>query len=410
MNIFTKIISASLSPNAEADDVWEAAIALLTPWRWLAGRHEADVRAWFGRTFPQFETVTCNSGRSALYLICKAFGIESGDEVLVQSFTCVAVPNSILWNGAIPVYVDIDRTLNFDVSDAEKKISSKTRALVIQHTLGLPADLNRITKFAKKHKLLLIEDCAHAIGAEYNGKPIGSYGDASFFSFGRDKVISSVFGGAAMIRKSHKKAVSALRRLHDELPMPARFWIFQQVVHPVLFAVILPLYVSGIGKAMLIVFQKLSLLSLPVYASEKRGKQPAGFPSAYPDVLARLILRQFTKLDRFNRHRRKIAALYMNALKGSTSVTLLSYPKESVFLRFPMLVKNPDILLKKAKSNGILLGNWYHNVIDPIGVDFAAVGYKIGSCPAAERTAECIINLPTNITHKEAERILGLFA
>ena len=120
--------------------------------------------------------------------------IGEGDEVLVQAFTCVAVPNSVLWAQATPVYADIDATLNIDPIDVEKKITNRTKAIIVQHTFGIPADMDALVALAKKHNILLIEDCAHSLGATYKGKKVGTFGDAAFFSFGRDKVVSSVFG------------------------------------------------------------------------------------------------------------------------------------------------------------------------------------------------------------------------
>src|SRR5581483_4013141 len=112
-----------------------------------------------------------------------------------QAFTCVAVPNSVLWTGAKAIYADIDETGNLDPKDLEKKITKKTKAVIIQHTFGIAANMDAIQKVLKGKKIILIEDCAHALGASYKGKKLGTFGEFAFFSFGRDKVISSVFGG-----------------------------------------------------------------------------------------------------------------------------------------------------------------------------------------------------------------------
>ena len=136
-----------------------------------------------------------NSGRSALFTIINALDIKEGDEVLVQAFTCNAVPNPVLWAGGIPIYVDVDDTLNIDPEDFERKITGRSRVVVIQHTFGVPAQIDKILEIAKRHNLIVIEDCAHALGATHNGKLVGTFGDIAFFSVGRDKVISSVWGG-----------------------------------------------------------------------------------------------------------------------------------------------------------------------------------------------------------------------
>ena len=141
----------------------------------------------------------------------KSFDITYGDEVIVQAFTCLAVPEVVIWCGAKPVYLDIDESLNLDIRLLEKSISSKTRIIIVQHTFGIPAKIDMIKKIAQKHNIILIEDCAHSLGAKYNSQKIGTFGDAAFFSFGRDKVISSVFGGLAFInpRSKYYKTSSA---------------------------------------------------------------------------------------------------------------------------------------------------------------------------------------------------------
>lgn len=402
--IVSRIISASLSPNTEQDDVWRAITVLFAPWRWKKGEGVARVRAWL-RSYAQTETVVLfNSGRSALLALLHAFSIGAGDEVIIQAFTCVAVPNSIRWAGAIPIYADITPSYNLDPKDIEKKITSKTKAIIVQHTFGMPADMDAIKSISRKRRLLLIEDCAHGLGATYKGKKLGAIGDAAFFSFGRDKVVSSVWGGAAVIRGSYKDEARRLKTYHDSLAMPGYFWILQQLLHPVVFSVILPLYTLGLGKILLVILQKLGLLSYPVYPEEKLGGQPVDFPSRYPNALSLILERQLRKLDRFIAEREAVALYYMHALHHPV-------PPNDIkpgFLRYPILVAKPDRIMSEAKTAGILLGNWYRDVIAPHGVDMSVAGYTTGSCPAAEKAAMRIINLPTRISLSDARRVLEI--
>ncbi len=383
----SRIISASLSPNTEVDDVWLSFRLLVAPWAWQRGTAPGKVEAWFRSYQKTSCAVSFNSGRSALLAILKAFAIGKGDEVIVQAFTCVAVPNSIRWSGAIPIYADIEETFNLDPASVEEKITSKTKAIIIQHTFGRPAKTDELMGIARKHNLVVIEDCAHSLGAT------GRAGDAAFFSFGRDKVVSSVFGGLATIRADHQKQIAALKAYHKKLGIPSAAWTFRQLVHPVAFSVILPLYRIGIGKIILVVLQRLRILSFPVYAEEKIGRRPDDFPAKYPNALASLLLKQLKKLDRFTRQRREISRMY--GIDGP-------------FLRFPKLVENPGQVSTRAKKRGILLGNWYHNVIDPADVDLGTVGYKRGSCPRAEDAAKHIINLPTRLSVRQARKVLSV--
>lgn len=402
MNPLRKIISASLSPNTQSSDVVRALGTLLIPWKWIEGDSIRLVERWFEERYAQTRALSFNSGRSALLAILNAFGIGSGDEVLLQAFTCVAVPNSVLWAGAKPVFVDIDNTLNVDIVDAQRKVTAKTRAIIVQHTFGIPADMEKVTAFAKKHRLLVIEDCAHALGASYKGEEVGTFGDAAFFSFGRDKVVSSVFGGMAIIRIKHVKETERLINYQKSLNFPAHAWVLQQLLHPLIFAIVIPFYTAQIGKGILWICQRLHLLSFPVYPKEKRAQKPEEFPKKYPNGLAFLLRLQLTKLTRYNTHRQEIARLYEKRLQQVKGDMVIGRPG-SVYLRFSVLRADHAAIFEKAKKSGILLGNWYHNVIDPDGVDFHAISYTRGSCPNSEQAAKKIINLPTNISKAEAE-------
>lgn len=399
-------IAISLSPNTEIDDVWRALRVMFSPWQWREGRSIAEIESWFCRYLSVSQVVSFNSGRSALLAILTAFGIGVGDEVLLQAFTCVAVPNSIRWAGATPIYVDIDDSYNIDPTLLEKKITKQTKAIIIQHTFGIPAQMEEIIAIARKYKLLVIEDCAHALGAMYKGKKVGTLGDAAFFSFGRDKVISSVFGGAAMIQPNYKKQNENLTVYERQLPYPSLFWIGQQLFHPIAFSVILPFYRIGLGKVFLVLLQKFRLLSFPVYAEEKRGRRPNDFPKRYPNGLALLLVSQLEKLERYNTNRKLVAGFYRKELGDKATVRLPPHREGAICFRFPLQVDRSIELLKKARQRGILLGNWYHGVIDPKGTQYETVGYAWGSCPNAHEAAEHIVNLPTRISLSDTQRVI----
>lgn len=409
MKYFRKVISASLSPNTETEDVAAAFTALFSPWRWQQGSDVKAVKQWFAGHFPTKHVTLYNSGRSALYAILRAFTIGKGDEVIVQAFTCVAVPNSVLWAGATPIYTDIDGTYNLDPVDVEKHITVRTKAIIVQHTFGIPANMDVLVNLTKKHNILLIEDCAHALGALYKGKRVGSFGDAAFFSFGRDKVLSSVWGGAAIIHNDCRVADAAakIHTFHNRLPMPGVSWIVQQLLHPLAFAFIIPWYNLGVGKLLLVLLQRINLLSFPVYLEEKSGGRPQGFPAQYPNALAKLLRVQLRKLDRFVGQRREVAQIYAKKFSGLPHN--LPYIPGSGYLRYPVWVDDPEQLRFRAKKRGVLLGNWYHNVIDPTGVMFDKVDYVLGSCPVSEEAAKHVLNLPTRITIRESSQILVLF-
>ena len=123
-------------------------------------------------------------GRVALYAILESLGIGPGDEVILPGFTCVVVPNAVLYRGAMPVYVDIEGTaFTMDVRDIERKITSRTKAIIVQHTYGIPADMDGIKTIADRHGLPIIEDAPLAHGARYCGKRVGLFGQLACFSF-----------------------------------------------------------------------------------------------------------------------------------------------------------------------------------------------------------------------------------
>ncbi|MDP1722627.1 MAG: aminotransferase class I/II-fold pyridoxal phosphate-dependent enzyme [Candidatus Gottesmanbacteria bacterium] len=422
---FRKIISPSLSPNTESDDVWEAVRAFLKPRSWQRGSAIDEIEHWFKDYYDASAAVSFDSGRSALYAILEAFGIGLGDDVLVQAFTCVAVPNSIRWAGATPVYVDIDKRFNIDPKDLEKKITKQSKAIIVQHTFGIPAAMDAILTIARKHNLIVIEDCAHSLGATYHNRTVGSLGDAAFFSFGRDKVLSSVWGGMAIIsQKSPPKADQPmaekvksppageagqkLRQIQEKLPYPSRIWIVQQLFHPIAFAVILPLYNLIIGKVILECLKRLGLLSKPVNDQELRGEKPLFMPRRYPNALARLLMRQLVKLKRYTIKRRRTVAYYQEVFQSRNEIIMPKSIPGGVYLRFPILVQNQEEVMMRAKRAGILLGNWYTSVIDPVQVNRENVGYIAGSCPKAEIYARHIINLPTLISEDEARRVVAM--
>ena len=150
-----------------------------------------------------YATGVCN-GTVAIHLAMVALGIKPGDEVIVPTFTYVASANPILMVGATPVFVDSRKdSWQMDPEDVKRKITDKTKAIVAVHLYGHPCDMDAIMAIAKEHNILVIEDCAEAIGSEYKGKKIGSFGDVACFSFFGNKTITCGEGGMVMCNDEH---------------------------------------------------------------------------------------------------------------------------------------------------------------------------------------------------------------
>lgn len=158
--------------------------------------------------------IVLNSGTSALIASLISHGITKGDEVIVPAYTFIATVNSIVAVGAKPVLVDSDlETWNMTPAEAEKHITKKTKAIMPVDVAGMPIDIEGFRKLAKKYKLALIEDAAQAIGAEYKGKKIGSFGHTSIFSFHMAKVVTTVEGGAVVT--DDPKIADLIRRMRN---------------------------------------------------------------------------------------------------------------------------------------------------------------------------------------------------
>ena len=410
-------ISISLSPNVEKEDIQLDLELIKNKKEWKEGEKIRELEEEFKNYLGEKYAISFNSGRSAFLAILNSLDLRGDDEVLLQAFTCNAVPNPIIWSGLKPVYVDCDeKTFNIDVEDLKKKITSQSRAVVVQHTFGLPADLDEILEICQENNLILIEDCAHSLGAEYGstsspqvqGEKVGTFGRASFFSFSRDKVISSVYGG--MVTTNDENLAKKIKEFQEKLDYPSNFWTFQQLLHPILMEnVILPSY-SIFGKYLLILFQWLHILSKAVHWTEKRGRKPGYFPKKLPNALASLALSQLKRMDKFNEYRRGIATFYYDNLKDLK----LELPSEfedrkQIFLRFT--VKHPKArqIIKEFWRKNILIGDWYDKVIAPYDTRLDMMQYKLGSCPKAEKLANETFNLPThiNISKQDAEKIIS---
>jgi len=154
----------------------------------------------FERTIAEYvgasHAIAVNSGTSALHLCIRALGISEGDEVIVPSFAFIAVANVIRYERAVPVFVDVEpEMLNLDPSRIEAAITLRTKAIIVVHTFGWPADLSAILDIARRHHLHVIEDATEAIGAEYDGRRVGIFGDAGVFAFYPNKQITTGEGG-----------------------------------------------------------------------------------------------------------------------------------------------------------------------------------------------------------------------
>lgn len=414
--LLAKPIFVSVSPTIERDDIWLALKLLLQPWKWAKGASVEKFRKALQEYLGVENIFLFDSGRHALYAILMSLNLRENDEVLIQSFTCTAAVNPILWIKARPVYVDISpENYNMLPEDLEKKITPRSRAVIVQHTFGLASPMDEILKIAKKHKLTVIEDVAHALGGKYQNKFLSTLGDAAILSFGRSKIISSVSGGAAVV--NNKIIADNLAAYYRSCHEPSAIWTWRQLLHPIIFSCVKALYnFFYIGRIIAVIAKTLRLYTPSVCKAEKKGGRPRQNPSPLANALAVFGLHQFEKLDRFNDHRRKLAKVYESELRKNKKLSLTKplAKSKTTPLYFPIAFENSfvaDEFLKKAKQENVYLEVWPARiVVGPQGANLNKLFYISGSCPNAESLALKSVVLPVGPTtsHKDVLEIVNL--
>jgi perosamine synthetase len=170
------------------------------------------------------DAVAVSSGTAGLHLALTTLGIGEGDEVIVPSFTFIAVANAVLQVRGTPVFAEIDPiTLNLDPAAVERVLTPRTRALLVVHTFGVPAQMDALTDIARRHNLLLIEDTCEAFGAEFDGRRAGCFGDLAVFGFYPNKQLTTGEGGAVLARDPAYAA--HLRSLRNQGRRPSGDWL-----------------------------------------------------------------------------------------------------------------------------------------------------------------------------------------
>jgi dTDP-4-amino-4,6-dideoxygalactose transaminase len=176
-----------------------AAVVQVLRSRWLTGGPKArEFEKMFSSYTGAKHSVSVNSCTAALHLAMRALNIGPGDEVIVPVFTFAATANAPLFVGAKPVFADIDeKTFNVSPGEVEQKITEKTKAVIVVHYGGQPCDMKEIMEIAEAHDVEVVEDCAHSLGALYQGKNVGTFGAVGCFSFYPTKIITTIEGGMA---------------------------------------------------------------------------------------------------------------------------------------------------------------------------------------------------------------------
>ncbi len=369
---------------------------LLRPWLWRHGSSGFDLTTKLRTTF-HHDVTLFSSGREALLALLQSLNIGPGDEVIVQAFTCVVVPNAITATGATPVFVDIEKdTLSLDPEEVAKMIKPQTKAIICQHTFGIPAPLHELRRLCDAHHIPLIEDCAHIIPDADGPADIGCIGDFVLLSFGRDKAISGITGGAILSNQSDvSDRLHQLEATAVDLPL---ITIKRLLLYPLLYGVARPFYGMGIGKVFLKLCSILRLLPTIVTTQEKSGHQITTL-HRLPNACAALALDQFEHLKAINDHRRALTQFYLEQCAEHGWPVLHGITSDLPLQKFPMFVAGAEKIRRDLKKKNIHLSDgWTGCVICPAAVDPSALGYTDGDDPRAQEVCDQIFSLPTHPT------------
>ncbi len=315
--------------------------------------------------------VGVNSGTSGLHLIVRALGIGKGDGVSTTPVSCIASANCMLDEGAKPVFVDInEETFNIDVSQIEKKITKKTKAILAVDVFGYPADWKELRILAKRKNLKLIEDSAEAVGSMYHGEPCGSFGDAAIYSFYPNKQATTGEGGAVLT--DDKRLADLVNSMRNQ------------------------------GRK--------------VEGGKWLEHVRLGYNYRLPEIECTLGIEQLKRLPEILRKRAKAAAFYGKKLENIFGVEpALSGAKgitKSWFVYVALLSKNytrrqRDKLILLMEKQEIQCSTYFQTIhLQPFYRE--AFGYKRGSFPVAESVSDRTIALPffTNITEHQIESVV----
>lgn len=352
--------------------------------------------------------VTASYGRMAFYYILRALDLPLGSEIIFPALTFWVVPEMARITGLRPVFVDVDPyTYNMDFRAIEPAITASTRAIVPTHLYGQPCDMDRIMAIAGRHRLAVIEDCAHALGARYHGAKTGTFGQAAFFSFQMLKGLNTYGGGMAITQDDGLSA--RIRRLAEAEPWPSHKDVIKKLFGGVLQRGFISPY--GFTFSMFLAFYIASFFGhhdLTRYIWEKirpLEPLPPSYRRRYSNAQALIGLKVLEAIDALNERSQSHARRLTEGLKNIPSLLppRLIPDATSVYYQYGIRASNPALLSQRAIRRGIDLEIMHVDICNKLDLfaPFAA------SCPGAESTAETL-QLPvySGLRPKDIERIL----
>jgi dTDP-4-amino-4,6-dideoxygalactose transaminase len=299
-----------------------------------------------------------SSGRAALYLALKALGLKEGDEIIMPAYTFHIVPLVIHACGLKPIFIDVDpHTYNIDVSRIEKYITPKTRGISATHMYGQPCELDPILEIAEKHKLKVLEDCAHALGADYKGQKIGSFGDLGLFTFAMAKNMPC-FGGGMMTTNDSELYQRLLEMV--KLPESSRqksLWkevITTTVSYGLTLPVVFPFFTYPVMR-LLSAFGLQAFDSEPGQETVSSSEIQSRFPTRLTNLQAAVGLHQLTRIETINTQVSQNAHLYNKNLQDQPGIKtpVVSSERTHTFLYYRLEVEGRQKLRSRLFPKGV---------------------------------------------------------
>ena len=349
------------------------------------------------------EILLTYSGRTALYLLLKAYGLKRNDEVIMPAYDCETVARLIIDMGYNLRFADVDKnTYNMSVEDLGERITDNTKAVIAIHMFGNPCDMDGIMEVASDHGAVVIEDSAQTIGAEYNCRKTGTVGDCGFFSFGTAKPMTTMNGGLLIAK--NERVMEKVRMIaggfrssnRQRLKVAVKLAAYSVIKNPLIYD---PIYKFILNRR---ITRRCAL--------EKEGMNPDDFNYAYTDMQAAVGMMQLSKLNMMNNIRVANTNLIMKRLSSMKTIHLpmVLGNAKPIFLRLPIRIewesmKVRDELIQRMQRAGIDTPVAYPNVLPR----FCNSGR--GKYPNAEELVEKTITLPVHplIKDSDIERMVG---
>ena len=310
----------------------------------IQGPQIAEFEREFERRAGRGTAISAAFGRMAFYYLLKALDLPAGSEIIFPSLTFWVVPELARAAGLKVVFADVNpQTFNLEPDSVERLITDKTRAIVPTHLYGLPCDMDRIVGIAARHNLIVLEDCAHALGATYKGRPVGTFGTGALFSFQTLKPLNCYGGGLALV---HDAVTAAkVREIVDALPWPSEKRIRERLLMGRLQRIFVKPWVFSISLFPVLWVSALIDASPDVFLWEKiRSLHPLPnqYTERFPNAQAAIGLAALDRLDDWTA-RAQANARYMNSvLGGIPGIQVPHAPADRTHVYYQYCVVGPD--------------------------------------------------------------------